>query len=878
MDDDARDGIPGLPATEETGNDPGTIGPMRTTAELREGFLSFFESKEHLRFPSFPLIPPPEDPSTLFISAGMQPLKPYFSGAKTPPALRFTTVQKCLRAGGKDTDLDEVGLTARHASMFEMLGNFSFGDYFKAGAVDYAWEFVTEHLGFEPGRLWATVFAGDPGLGLGEDEVAVEAWLRKGIPRERIVPFPRSDNFWGPAGETGPCGPCSELHYDRGPEHGCGQPDCGPNCERCDRYIEFWNLVFMEFDLGADGSLTPLPKQNIDTGMGLERAAMLVQAVDSIFDTDGFRLIMDWIEEESGVAYTNSPEATRAHRVLCDHGRGVTFLVAEGVTPSNEGRGYILRRLIRRSVVQARRIGLPSVYPLPRIVVDQVGPWYPEVVENADAIERVVRAEEERFRETLDRGLKEFDELAGGDIGADEAFRLAATYGFPIELTVELARERGHAVDVDGYRAEMERHRKISRGTGEKGLGQSAAEFAQATRFASEFVGYTKIDVLTQLGAVEDVGDGTFLGKLRESPFYPAGGGQVTDQGWIERDDDASVRADLVDAYRFDADQVLLFRGSGFTAGDRVRAVVPWSVRFPTLANHTATHLLPAALRDVLGEHVAQAGSAVRPDRLRFDFTHTAALTPQEREAIEHRVNRAVFENHRVSTFETTLDEARRLGAMALFGEKYGDVVRVVDLQGVSTELCGGTHVGTTAEIGAFAILGEGSVGSGARRIEAVTSGEAWAALRARAGEVEALRTELEEVRRELKRKPVATAGAVTDPEAVVSAVDGVNVVVQAVEGFDGDALLDLSDRFKQRHSPAAVVLGSVDAGKVALVANFDAEVAERVSASDVIRGAAPLVGGGGGGRPTMARAGGKAADRLPAALAEAERLIRAAL
>ena len=459
---------PGLPATEETGNDPGTIGAMRTTAELREGFLSFFESKEHLRFPSFPLIPPPEDPSTLFISAGMQPLKPYFSGAKTPPAPRFTTVQKCLRAGGKDTDLDEVGLTARHASMFEMLGNFSFGDYFKDGAVDYAWEFVTEHLGFEPGRLWATVFAGDPGLGLGEDEVAVAAWLRKGIPRERIVPFPRSDNFWGPAGETGPCGPCSELHYDRGPEHGCGQPDCGPNCERCDRYIEFWNLVFMEFDLGADGSLTPLPKQNIDTGMGLERAAMLVQGVDSIFDTDGFRLIMDWIEEESGVAYGDvargdegppRPLRPRARRDL----------------PRRGGRHAVERgpRLHPPATdPPLGRAGPPdraaAVYPLPRIVVEQVGPWYPEVVENADEIERVVRAEEERFRETLDRGMKEFEELAGGDIGADEAFRLAATYGFPIELTVELARERGHAVDVDGYRVEMERHREdLARDRGE---------------------------------------------------------------------------------------------------------------------------------------------------------------------------------------------------------------------------------------------------------------------------------------------------------------------------------------------------------------------------------------------------------------------------
>ena len=851
---------------------------MRTTAELREGFLSFFESREHMRFPSFSLIPPPEDPSTLFISAGMQPLKPYFSGDKQPPAPRFTTVQKCLRAGGKDTDLDEVGLTARHASMFEMLGNFSFGDYFKDGAVDLAWEFVTEHLRFDPG----------PAVG----ERLRRRSRRSGSARTRspsppgcgrasrasaIVPFPRSENFWGPAGETGPCGPCSELHYDRGAEHGCGEPDCGPNCERCDRYIEFWNLVFMEFDLAADGSVTPLPKQNIDTGMGLERCAMLVQETDSIFDTDGFRLIMDWIEAESGVHYGASPEATKAHRVLSDHGRGMTFLVAEGITPSNEGRGYVLRRLIRRSVVQARRIGLPAVHLLPRVVVQQVGPWYPEVAENAEEIERVVRAEEERFRETIDRGMREFDEVSGRDITADEAFRLAATYGFPIELTVELARERGHQVDVDGYRLEMERHKEISRGTGERGLAQRAADFARDAGFASDFVGYAKVDVLTQLGGLEDLGDGTFLAKLRESPFYPAGGGQVTDQGWIERDDDPSTRAELVEAFRFESDQALVFRGSGFAAGDRVRAVVPWSVRFPTMANHTATHLLQAALREVLGDHVKQAGSAVRPDKLRFDFTHASQLTREERSEIEERVNRAVFANVPVHTFETTLDEARRLGAMALFGEKYGEVVRVVDIAGTSTELCGGTHVRTTAEIGGFAILTEGSVGGGARRIEAVTSGEAWATLHARAAETDALRGELEEARKEQKRKPAAETRA-ADPEPQIVAVDGVNVVVQAVEGFEGDALLELSDRFKQRHAPAAVVLGSTGADGVSLVANFDAKVAERVSASDVIRGAAPLVGGGGGGRPTMARAGGKDAEKLPDALAEAARLIREAL
>ena len=850
---------------------------MRTTAELREGFLSFFERNGHMRFPSWPLIPPAEDPSTLFISAGMQPLKPYFAGAKTPPAPRFTTVQKCLRAGGKDTDLDEVGLTARHASMFEMLGNFSFGDYFKDGAIDLAWEFVTEQMKLDADKLWASVFAGDPVLGLGEDEVAVAGWLRKGIPRERIVAFPRSDNFWGPAGETGPCGPCSELHLDRGEEYGCGKSTCGPNCDSCDRFIEFWNLVFMEFDLAADGSLTPLPKQNIDTGMGLERGTMLLQGVESIFDTDGFKLIMDWIEHESGVGYGTSPEATKAHRVLSDHGRGVTFLIAEGVTPSNEGRGYILRRLIRRSVVQARRIGLPAVYPLPRIVIEQVGAWYPEVVENAAEIERVVRAEEERFRETLERGMKEFDELADADITAADAFRLAATYGFPIELTVELALERGHQVDVDGYRLEMDRHKEISRGTGEKQLAQRAADFALGADFRTDFVGYAKTDVITQLGALEDLGDGTFLAKLRESPFYPAGGGQVTDHGLLELDDDPAVRAELIDAFRFDGDQALLFRGAGFTTGDRVKARVPSAVRFPTQANHTATHLLHEALREVLGEHVKQAGSAVRPDKLRFDFTHGEGLSPDERGRVEARVNEKIFANLPVHTFETTQAEARTLGAMMLFGEKYGDVVRVVDVEGFSTELCGGTHVRTTAEIGAFAILSEGSVGGGARRIEAVTSGEAYAALHARSLEADALRVELEELRKELKRKPTAAAPAI-EVEAAVTVIAGVNVIVQAIPDLDGDALLDLSDRFKSKHAPAYVVLGSVAEGKVSLVASADATVAEKLSAVDVIKGSAPFVGGGGGGRPTMARAGGKDPAGLDDALAEALRIVTDAL
>jgi alanyl-tRNA synthetase len=851
---------------------------MRTTADLREGFLSFFEERGHKRFPSWSLIPPPEDPSTLFISAGMQPLKPYFSGEREPPAPRFTTVQKVLRAGGKDTDLDEVGLTARHASMFEMLGNFSFGDYFKDGAIDYAWEFVTEHMGLLPDRLWASVFAGDPELGLGEDEVAVLGWLRKGLPRERIVAFPRSDNFWGPAGETGPCGPCSELHYDRGAEHGCGRDDCGPNCERCDRFIEFWNLVFMEYDLASDGSLTPLPEQNIDTGMGLERGAMLLQEAPSIFDTDGFRLIMEWIERESGVAADASTEATKAHRVLTDHGRGMTFLVAEGVTPSNEGRGYVLRRLIRRSVVQARRIGLADVYRLPGVVVEQVGSWYPEVVEHRATIERVVREEEERFRETLERGTREFEALRDQPaITAEQAFRLAATFGFPIELTVELAEERGQAVDVDGYRLLMAEHRTISRGGGEnKGI-QRAADFARAAGFRTEFVGWEKTEALTQIGALEPLESGLFMAKLRESPFYAESGGQVTDQGFIDHEG-TGARATLREAYRFEDDQVLVFRGEGFAAGDRVRAVVSWRDRFPTMANHTATHLLHQALRDVLGDHVKQAGSAVRPDKLRFDFTHPRALTDEERHEVEQRVNEKVFESHPVRTYVTTLDEAKRLGAMALFGEKYGEHVRVVEIDDYSRELCGGTHVRSTAEVGPFVLLSESSVGSGTRRIEAVSSGEAYALLHSRTREASELREELERTRREAKKAARVDSG----PEFVsydAGESGGIQVIVAQVAGAGADGLLELSDREKQKAQPAAVVLGSTENGNVHLVANFDPSLEGRgLNAVEVIREAAALVGGGGGGRATMARAGGKIPEKLGEALETAKQRILSTL
>ena len=844
----------------------------RTTAELREAFQRFYEERGHLRIPSHSLVPPADDPSTLFIVAGMQPFKPYFLRTKEPPAPRAVSVQKCLRAGGKDTDLEDVGRTDRHNSFFEMMGNFSFGDYFKDEAVAYAWEFVTEKLELDPERLWVTVFEGNPALGLGEDAVAIEAWKRVGVPPERIVRL-GDDNFWK-AADTGPCGPCSEIFFDRGAEHGCGEASCQPG--HCDRYYEFYNLVFMEYDLRPGNELVPLPAKNVDTGMGVERTACVIQGVSSNYDTDGFRTLMDWIGANATAAYGSSEAATKAYRVLADHGRAVTFLIADGVTPGNEGRGYICRRLLRRAIQHAQRIGLDRVHRLPAVVVESMGDAYPELREHAGEIERVVKLEEERFRETLARGLKEFDELAGRPaISGDEAFQLSATYGFPIELTVELAEERGQPVDVDRFRELMEAHREISRAGGEKTDLQRAADFIQRAGFRTEFVGYEKTDVLTELAVVEPLGERQFLAKLRESPFYPDGGGQVTDAGELVNEETGAV-ATLQAAYRFGDDQALVFEGEGFAAGDRVRAVVPWSVRFPTMANHTATHLLHAALRRVLGEHVKQAGSSVRPDKLRFDFSHTHPLSPEERNEVERLVNEKVFEAIPVRTFVTPIEEARKLGAMMLFGEKYGADVRVVEIDGFSRELCGGTHVRSTAEIGPFVITSESSVGSGTRRIEAVTSGQAWAQLEGRSRELDEVRAELERAKREARRPKQAEAAVEVEPEIV--AVDGNNVIVMEIAGLGADALLDLSDRFKQRSAPAAVVLGSRENGTVHLVANFDDAVAKRVSAGDVVKEIAPIVGGGGGGRPTMARAGGKDPEKLGDALARARELLAAAL
>jgi alanyl-tRNA synthetase len=824
---------------------------MRTTAELREGFQAFFEEKGHLRCPSYPLIPRADDHSTLLTSAGMQPQMPFFLGREKPPAPLTTTAQKVFRT----VDIDIVGLDTYHLTFFEMLGNFSFGQYFKEGAIAYATEFIQERLELDWDKVWISVHAGDPELKLGPDEEAIGYWEANGMPAERIVPLPSSENFWS-VGGPGPCGPDSEMYWDWGAEVGCAE-GCLPGCAKCERFLEFGNLVFMSYELHADGTLTDLPSKNIDTGWGLERVARVVQQAPSVYDTDGYQLIMDWVAEQSGVAYGSSDDATKAHRVLADHGRGMTFISAEGVAPSNEGRGYVSRRVIRRAAQHGLRIGMepPFLPGLADVVIEQMGAPYPELVEHRDEILRTLAAEEERFGETLERGMAIFEEAAAkGEITGDDAFDLQATYGFPIELTQELARERGLGVNDEEYTRLMEGHREISR---QGGATRYEPRFSGAPR--ADFVGYERTDVLSAITAYADLGDGLFQVKLAESPFYPAGGGQVTDAGVLEKDDGS--RAELVEALRLEGgDQELVFSGSGFADGDRVRAVVPWNVRFPTMANHTATHLLHKVLQEVLGDHVRQAGSAVRSDKLRFDFTHPTALTAEERAEVERRVNEHVFAAMPVRIFETPLEEARTLGAMMLFGEKYGEIVRVVDVDGWSKELCGGTHVRSTAEIGPFAILSESSVGAGARRIEAVTAGEAFALLHERAREADALRGELAQAR---KAKPKADAAA---DFAIVEKAG--NVVLAEAKGLQPGPLRDLSDRIRQQEKADGVIVASVTDGRIHIVVNLAEGVGD---ASKIANEMGQIVGGKGGGRPTMAQAGGDDAESIPQAFAAAK-------
>src|ERR687898_1602435 len=697
-----------------------------TSDEIRERFLTFFAERDHKRLPSGSLIPASYDPSVLLTTAGMHPLKDYFAGRATPPHHRLTSCQKCFRT----PDIEVVGTTTRHLTFFEMLGNFSLGDYFKEGAVELAWEMSLEGFGFKPEKIWITVFEGDPALGLGPDEEAIEAWLSVGVPRERIVSCPRSENFWQ-AGPTGPCGPCSELYLDRGPAW--GTPDDLPGGEN-ERFLEYWNLVFMQYDQDPVNTLTPLPRQNIDTGIGLNRMALIQQKTDSIFKTDQFLPLIRLGEELSGRAYGSGFETDRALRILADHTRGMSFLIADGVVPSNEDRGYVLRRVMRRALLQGRRIGIEGAFltRFSAVVRELMAGGYRELHAEADTVDMWLAREEQQFGQTLEQGTRILDEHierakeAGAEgIGAEQAFQLHDTFGFPFELTVELAAEQGLGVDAQGFEDLMEEQRTRARASAGRGGRDADREriraFADAAGAPTTFTGYERTEQATAIGAVEQE-DGRILAKLVESPFYATGGGQVADAGVVECES-GDCRALVVDVVRVGDDQALVLepeRGE-LHEGERVVARVDPAHRRPTACNHTATHLLHAALRARVGAHVRQAGSYVGPDKLRFDFTHGSPLTADELADVEGMIGDWIAANHAVRAIETTRAEAEALGALALFGEKYGDWVRMVEIENVSRELCGGTHVATTSELGLFHLTAETSSASNVRRIEAVT-------------------------------------------------------------------------------------------------------------------------------------------------------------
>ena len=868
-------------------------------AEIRERFLSFFERNGHLRVSSASLVPSSYDPTVLLTTAGMQPFKPYFRGEEEPPRRRLTSCQKSFRT----VDIEVVGTTLRHLTFFEMLGNFSVGEYFKREAVGFALDLSTSEeygFGLDFEDIWITVFGGDEELGLGPDGEAIEHWRAIGVPDERIILLGRDDNFWQ-SGPTGPCGPCSELYLDRGPEFG---PDTDRPGDDTERFLEFWNLVFMQYELQPDGSLPELPQKNIDTGLGVERMASIKQGVPSVYETDLFRPLIELGEELSGKRYGEDFATTRALRVIADHGRGATFLLADGVVPSNEERGYVLRRIMRRAIQQGHVLGIdePFLVRVCERVRDVTKDAYPDLESEWPTIERWAKAEEESFSRTLEQGerlLAEVVERAKAEqtswVSAEDAFKLHDTYGFPYEMTKELLAEEGLSVDDQGFEELMERAREVSRAgssrtraTADAGGGapvhvehEDVLRFTREAGFRTRFVGYEATEADTVLRSAERA-NGWLLAKLEESPFYPEGGGQISDAGLLET---PSGRARVVDVYRIGDDQALALEPveGELGEGETVRAVVERDRRLATMRNHTATHLLHAALRERLGSHVRQAGSYVGPDKLRFDFTHGERLSPEDLAELERLVGGWIASNSRVRAIETTRDEAERLGAMALFGEKYGERVRMVEIDGVSRELCGGTHVAATSEIGLFHVTTETSSASNVRRIEAVTGPEAARLFQDRTERLNELAAKLKVPEHEVVNAVDRLSRRVKElektPKQAAAEVDvskaedrgGVHVLVEVMDGLDANSLRDLSDRARQKLGDAVVVLGSATDGRAHIVANVSPSAVERgVKAGEIVRTAAPVMDGGGGGRDTLAQAGGKDPAKLDDALATA--------
>ena len=867
--------------------------------ELRRMFLEFFESKGHLAMKSFSLVPH-NDNSLLLINSGMAPLKPYFTGQEIPPRKRVTTCQKCIRTG----DIENIGKTARHGTFFEMLGNFSFGDYFKDEAIAWSWEFLTEVIGLDPERLYPSVYL--------DDDEAFDIWNKKiGIPAEKIFRFGKEDNFWEHG--AGPCGPCSEIYYDRGEKYGCGKPGCTVGCD-CDRFIEVWNNVFTQFDNDGHGHYTELEHKNIDTGMGLERLAVVVQDVDSLFTVDTNKALLDRVCELAHAEYQKDHETDVSLRIVTDHIKSCTFMISDGIMPSNEGRGYVLRRLLRRAARHGRKLGIEGRFlaGLSETVIALSRDGYPELEEKKAMIFKVLTEEEDKFNKTIDQGLSILADMeekmtAGGEktLSGEDAFKLYDTYGFPFDLTKEILEEKNLSIDVEGFKKAMDEQRSKARAarktTNYMGADVTVYQSIDAA-ITTEFVGYdrlihdSEITVLTTeeelVEALTDGQNGTII--VKETPFYATMGGQQADIGYITSEKGSFKVLDTIKLQGGKVGHVGVVESGMFQVGDRVTLKVDADNRQLTCKNHSATHLLHKALRQVLGTHVEQAGSLVTADRLRFDFTHFSAMTPEEIAQVEEIVNKEIREDLAVRTDIMGIEEAKKTGAMALFGEKYGETVRVVRMGDFSTELCGGTHVANTGAIASFKIISEAGIAAGVRRIEALTSqglmnyykeleDELHSAAKAAKTTPAALTSRIETLLDEIKAlhseneklKSRLANDSVKDVLSQVIDVKGVKVLAVKVDDVDMNGLRNLGDQLKEKLGEGVVVLASATDGKVNLMASATEEAMKKgAHAGNLIKAIAGLVGGGGGGRPNMAQAGGKNPAGIPDSLAKVAEVV----
>jgi len=871
-------------------------------------FLEYFEGKEHLKMKSFSLVPH-NDNSLLIINSGMAPLKPYFTGQEIPPRKRVTTCQKCVRTG----DIDNVGKTARHGTFFEMLGNFSFGDYFKKEAIPWAWEFLTKTVGLDPDRLYPSVYV--------DDDEAFKIWNEDmKIPAERIFKFGKEDNFWEHG--SGPCGPCTEIYYDRGEKYGCGKPDCKVGCD-CDRYMEVWNVVFSQFDNDGHGHYSDLIQKNIDTGMGLERLAVAVQDVDSIFDVDTLRSLREEVCDMAGKKYHDSDKDDVSIRVVTDHIRSATFMVSDGIMPSNTGRGYVLRRIIRRACRHGRLLGIEGAFltKLAENVIEGSKDGYPELDEKRSFIINVISEEEEKFDKTINQGLEILDDMIAS-LGADkklsgeDAFKLFDTFGFPIDLTKEILEEKGYTLDEEGYEKAAKEHKEKAKGSWKKTNYMGAASTVYEDLDAAlntEFIGYDSLTADEEIAALcllhpegdEEDSVATAISEgqhgaiiTKKTPFYGTMGGQVGDTGVIETKDGSFTVTESIHVAGSKIAHVGVVTKGMIKVGDIATLKVDAAGRIATCRNHSATHLMQKALREVLGSHVEQKGSYQDPDKTRFDFSHFKAMTAEEIRQVEDIVNSKISESLTVETKVMDIEEAKKTGAMALFGEKYGDKVRVVDMDEWSVEFCGGTHVKNTNQIGQFKILAENGVSAGVRRIEAITGDNVrkyYADLEAKAEEAAALlkttpaelaehikklQEELREVKRENESlKSKAASGQMGNIMDKVTEVKGVKLLAASVDNVDMNGLRDLGDQLKEKLGSGILLLASAKDGKVNLVSMAtDDVIAKGAHAGNLIKGVAALVGGGGGGRPNMAQAGGKNPDGIPAAVAEAAKVLEGQL